>query len=234
MPFYTSEMDYTPTFLDIDNSGINTYLFAGTFDFKDITRQSNYVLLNDGTGRIYIGLHDQFNFYTNLIGSYIKNIYSKNSNYFLAGWSVKFIPLPQTDGALNFLAQSTINVWDPNKGYNVNCGYAFVNLPLHYNAKTDFTQNITVSDRNNSMLMRTWAGNDVFYDTNANSKPAKIDGGLGSNKVIYSGSSDQYSVTRNSNGSDTVISNSSAPIQVNDTLTNIQQIQFSDKAISLN
>jgi hypothetical protein len=84
------------------------------------------------------------------------------------------------------------------------------------------------------MLMRTWAGNDVFYDTNANSKPTKIDGGLGTNKVIYSGSSALYSVTRNSNGSSTVISNNSAPIQVNDTLTNIQQIQFTDKTISLN
>ena len=234
MPFYTSEIDYTPTFLDLDNSGINTFLFAGTFDGEDITRQSNYVLLNDGTGRIYIGLHDQFNFYTNLVESYIKNIYSKNSTYFLPGWSVKFIPIPQTDGSLNFLAQIIINVWDSNKGYTVNCGYAFANLPLHYNPKTDFTQNITVSDRNNSMKMRTWAGNDVFYDTNANSKPTTIDGGLGTNKVIYSGSSAQYSVSRNTNGTTSVVSSSSAPIQINDTLTNIQQIQFSDKTLSLN
>lgn len=82
--------------------------------------------------------------------------------------------------------------------------------------------------------MRTWAGNDVFYDTNANSNTTKIDGGLGTNKVIYSGSSAQYSVSRNTNGTATVISLSSAPIQVNDTLTNIQQIQFSDKTLSLN
>jgi len=64
--------------------------------------------------------------------------------------------------------------------------------------------------------------------------PTKIDGGLGSNKVIYSGLSGQYSVTRNTNGTATVISISAAPIQINDTLTNIQQIQFTDKTISLN
>jgi hypothetical protein len=74
----------------------------------------------------------------------------------------------------------------------------------------------------------------ALNDTNANAKPSKIDGGLGLNKVIYSGSSSQYSVTRNSNGTSKAISNTSAPIQINDTLKKIQQIQFTDKTISLN
>jgi hypothetical protein len=234
MPFYTSEMDYTPTFIDLDQSGINTYLFAGAFDFKDLTRQANYVLLNDGTGRIYIGLHDQFNYFSQLISPFINTNYSNNSNFYNAGWSKKFIPIPQSDGSLNFLAQTSLNVFDPTKGINVNSGYVFINLPLHYNPKTDFTQNITVSDRNNSMLMRTWAGNDVFYDTNANSKPTKIDGGLGLNTTVYSGNKNQYSITRNSDGTTNVVSNSGAPIQVNDTLKNIQIIQFADQSITLN
>ena len=109
----------------------------------------------------------------------------------------------------------------------------FVNVPVNISITTDFTQNITVSDRNNSMKMRTWAGNDVFYDINANSKPTTIDGGLGLNKVIYSGSSSQYIVSRNTNGTTSVVSSNSAPIQINDTLTNIQQIQFTDKTITL-
>lgn len=84
------------------------------------------------------------------------------------------------------------------------------------------------------MLKRTWAGNVIFFNTNANTKPTKIDGGLRSNKVIYSESSGQYSITKNTNGTATLISMSSVPIQINDTLINIQQIQFADKTVNLN
>ena len=235
MYFNTSENDYTPTFLDIDNSGINTYLFAGSYDSKNPLRQSNYILLNDGTGRIYIALHDQFNYYNNIVLLNLQNKYSSNPGYWInKTWTVKFIPIPQSDGSLNFLAQSSLGIFDPISHNNIDFGYPFVNLPVRYNPKTDFTQNITVSDRNNSMKMRTWAGNDVFYDTNANSKPTTIDGGLGTNKVVYSGYNSQYTVSRNTNGTTSVVSSSSAPIQINDTLTNIQQIQFIDKTLALN
>ena len=84
------------------------------------------------------------------------------------------------------------------------------------------------------MLVHTCLVKYALNDTHANAKPTKIDGDLGSNILVNSGSLGQYSGFRNSNGLATVISNSLAPIQVNDTLTNIQQIQFTDKTISLN
>ena len=224
------EFDYTPTFLDIDNSGINSFFFAGAITWNEPSIQSNFVLLNDGTGRIYVALHDQFallyeivsSFYSQHIGTYP---YLKNT-------IPKFIAIPQADGSINFLVELKVNGPKVN-GFSLD-SLQYINYPAHYNPKTDFTQNIIVSDRNNSMLIRTWAGNDVFYDNNANSKPTKIDGGLGTNKVVYSGSSSQYSVTKNTSGTVSVVSMGSAPIQVNDTLTNIQVIQFSDKQVSLN
>jgi hypothetical protein len=227
MKFNTSEMDYRPNFIDIDNSGIKTYFFAGSTSWGSMPRQSDYILINDGTGRLYIAIHDQFSFFADKIFKYLGKWYNQSST------PPRFIAIPQLDGSVNFVAEVPSNGL-PMNGINNVAAYQFINVPIRYNPKTDFTQNITVSDRNNSMLMRTWAGNDVFYDTNANSKPTKIDGGLGNNKAIYSGSSAQYLVTRNSNGTATVMSNSSAPVQVNDTLTNIQQIQFSDKTINLN
>jgi len=224
MDLNTAELDYQPTFIDIDNSGIKTIFHAGSFDYWDKYRQSNYVLLNDGTGRLYVALHNEFL-------EMAKNVYKFKSSLsdYSKSLTPRFIGIPQTDGSINFLAELYTS-----DSKTVQQSFDYVNLPVRYNPKTDFTQNITVSDRNNSMLMRTWAGNDVFYDTNANSNFTKIDGGLGTNKVIYSGSSGQYSMTRNTNGTVTVISNNSAPIQVNDNLTNIQQIQFTDKTISLN
>ena len=224
------EFDYTPTFIDFDNSGINSFFFSGAITWNAPSIQSNFVLLNDGTGRIYVALHDQFallydavlRYYTRNIGTYTP----------LENTVPKFIAIPQTDGSINFLVDLKVNGPKLN-GFNLD-SFQYINYPAHYNPKTDFTQNITVSDRNNSMRMRTWAGNDVFYDTNANSKPTTIDGGLGTNKVIYSGSSSQYTVSRNTNGTTTVVSTGSSPIQVNDTLTNIQQVQFSDKMVTLN
>jgi hypothetical protein len=227
MQFETSDLDYTPTFLDIDNSGINTYLMSGQLSWSSMSKQADYILLNDGTGRLFVALHDQFRYFADKVFGFNKSKYTQNST------PPRFLAIPQNDGSINFLAEIPTNIVALNGVSNV-AAFQYMNLPVHYNPKTDFIQNITISDRNNSMLMRTWAGNDVFYDTNANSKPTKIDGGLGNNKVIYSGSSAQYLVTRNSNGTATVISTSAAPIQVNDTLTNIQQIQFADKTVSLN
>ena len=59
MKLMTAEMDYNPQFLDIDDSGIETLLFAGMYS-PNSSRQADYVLLNDGTGRLHVALHDQF------------------------------------------------------------------------------------------------------------------------------------------------------------------------------
>jgi RTX calcium-binding nonapeptide repeat (4 copies) len=59
-----------------------------------------------------------------------------------------------------------------------------------------------------------------------------IDGGGGTNTVVYRSASNYYTVTKQADGSWVVVSGVTA--EGPDTLKNIQNIQFSDKTISLN
>jgi hypothetical protein len=108
------------------------------------------------------------------------------------------------------------------------------NFPLKYNITNDFTANITILDRNQSMLMRTWAGNDTFYDLNANIAPASIDGGLGLDRSIYSDQVSNYQITRLADNKFGLkhIHNSSSQ-NISDTLVNIERLQFSDINVAL-
>lgn len=213
----TNNVDYSAQFLDLDHSGINSYLL-GDSPLGTGTTQSNYLLLNDGTGKLYAALHDEFVTWGNSVKSYLN----------LPSWFTgipKFIGYQVADGSINYVADiPTID------GITV----ALVNVPVRYNPTTDFTQNITITDRNNSMLMRTWAGNDTFYDTNANSAAAHLDGGLGLNTSVYSDKAANYSI--NGLTSDTfevkhLISNA-AP-NIDDTLVNISRLKFTDTNIAL-
>jgi hypothetical protein len=222
--------DYNPTFLDLDQSGINTYLFATSG--KSLSRHFNYVLLNDGTGRLYTAVHDQFNDLTTQVFAFVKQSYGDS---FSIDTSLipRFIAVPQIDGSLNFVAM--VNGFTKINNSTFQNNYAFINIPLSYNITTDFTQNITITDRNQSMLMRTWAGNDKFYDTNANSAAANVDGGLGVDTSIYSGAYSQYKVSALANNTLEVkltATNSVAP-KVVDTLTNVERLQFTDTTIAL-
>lgn len=190
----TSYVDYSMQILDIDKSGINSYLMAGDPNASG-SKQSNYLMLNDGTGKLYAALHNEFQ-----------------------AWSVnganKFIGYQLSSGAINYVAQTP-------KG-------DLYNLPLQYVVATDYKQDITVADRNNSTLMRTWAGSDTFTDTNANTAPAHIDGGLGLDTSCYSKPSSSYYVTRNADGSASVVGNG-----ISDTLVNIERLQFSDRTVAI-
>jgi hypothetical protein len=224
-----SDPDYEMRMVDIDKSGIKTLLVgSGTFATHP-NANGNYILLNDGTGNLYTAFHSDFVTWGQQAIVYAQKTYQGYINNTAVP---NFRGYLDANGYLNYVADISSSLKNANNIW-VN-QEIFVNFPVRINVSTDFTQNITVSDRNNSMLMRTWAGNDVFYDTNASSKPTKIDGGLGLNTSVYSGQRSQYSITRNSNGTTTLISLSSAPVQVNDTLKNIQIIQFADQSITLN
>jgi hypothetical protein len=80
--------------------------------------------------------------------------------------------------------------------------------------------------------MRTWAGNDTLTDNNANAQPANINGGLGTDTCMYSGKATDYTITQQRDGTITVASKSSAAVKVADTLTNIEQVKFSDVAFN--
>jgi hypothetical protein len=72
-----------------------------------------------------------------------------------------------------------------------------------------------------------------FVPTLTAPAPVNIDGGLGFNTAVYSGASSQYKISINDDGSESVASLSGAkvPWAVNDTLVNINQIQFSDSTV---
>ncbi len=221
MSLNVSEMDYNPTFIDIDHSGINTYLFAGSTSWGSMARQADYVLLNDGTGRLYIGLHEQFKALALQVFSYLGMSYNAFST------PPRFIGIPQADGSLNFVAEISTGTF--NSAANISqTAYQYVNVPLHYSPTTDFRTDITISDRNGSMLMRTWAGNDTVYDTNPSTSPTSIDGGLGTDAVVYSGVQANYTITSIADGFK-IDSNAG----IHDTLKNIEYARFADKAVLL-
>lgn len=70
------------------------------------------------------------------------------------------------------------------------------------------------------------AGSPYLTDTSDS-----IDGGAGSNTVVYRSASTNYTIAKNADGSVTVVGNATA--EGPDTLRNIQTLQFSDKSISL-
>ena len=221
--------------IDIDHSGIKTYFSnAMTLVNQNKPAGSNYVLLNDGTVHFYVALHDQFAQQAIDVWSYLAAKYDVpyvtwvNKAYIPA-----FVANPQPDGSINFVAQASTSTRISDTITQTK--YYLVNVPLSYKPAVDFTQNVTVRDRNNSTLMRTWAGNDTFYDVGSNTAPAHIDGGLGSNTCIYSGTYSQYSITHNADGSYTVSTKGGSNIPaITDTLVRIQTLQFSDKVVALN
>lgn len=105
-----------------------------------------------------------------------------------------------------------------------------MNIPLQLDIRTQYAKPIAVTNRNGSHLIRTFAGNDTIYSGNDGGY-AKVDGGLGTNTVVYSASSTNYSMTRNTDGSWTVKDNVGK--DGTDTLVRIQELQFTDKVISL-
>ena len=123
------------------------------------------------------------------------------------------------------LFRSSIN---PDNGIK-QVAHLFVNVPFNYDPTTDYVKNVSITDRNNSKRIRTWAGDDNISDSNA-VLGTKIDGGLGKNKVSYSGSSTNYTVVKNTDGSYRVTSNTN---NIDDTLVRIHNIVFTDKTITL-
>ena len=233
----TNEFDYTPSFVDIDKSGIDTLLFAG-INTPTQARQSNYVLLNDGTGRLHVALHDQFVDLTPLVYEFLNKQFAENSDYWVGAFTTttpipKYIGIPQPDGSLNFLAEVSIGFKLPNGLQQVQ--YQYVNVPLHYNPKTDFSENISITDRNNSTLLRTWAGNDSLNDVNTNTLPAHIDGGIGLDTSIYSGSIKDYKIKSLGNSSYEVqLSSATGNLpRIDDTLLNVERLKFADINVAL-
>lgn len=224
-----NNIDPSPSFIDIDNSGIPT-LFFTSITFNDTDKHSNYVLLNDGTGKLYLALNKEFETVADQVFKLAENkgykfpVNNPDKSFMMP----KFMVVPQNNGKVNFLAEIRTTSINPDTGIK-QVAHLFVNVPFNYDPTTDYVKNVSITDRNNSKRIRTWAGDDNISDSNA-VLGTKIDGGLGKNKVSYSGSSTNYTVAKNTDGSYSVTSNTN---NIDDTLVRIHNIVFTDKTITL-
>lgn len=226
MPFNEGAgLDYSMRMIDVDNSGIKTYFLAQTDAYceptgcRNKTLHGNYILVNDGTGQFHIAMHSEF---LNL-GDQVISVIRANAlstDIMPITWTVadqevpKFIAYRSPDGKINFMAKA---VTLSNTGETVT---TMVNVPLKINLTTDFKKDIVITDRNNSKNIRTFAGNDTIAGGCLGT--CKIDGGLGTNTVVFSGSKNSYTITRTTDGY--IVSDRFGT----ETLKNIQILRFAD------
>lgn len=229
MSLNISSIDFTPVMIDLDGSGIDTYIFSGT-DTLDPARQSNYLMLNDGTGRLHVGLHDEFHELSRQVKEFIKEEFREGDGFQLGGYAaqpgtvVKFIGVPQLDGTVDFIAQTSI--MDVRDSANPQTVYVHTNVELSYNPAVDFKQDVVITDRNDSKLIRTWAGNDIIYDANS-SVSTSINGGLGIDTVAYSTSASDANIIKIDGGFRVERGG------ITDTLVGIERLVFADQRIEI-
>ena len=237
-PVRSAEVDYSMQLLDIDGSGIKAYLMAGsatpgTLDAKgliDNTLQNNYILLNDGTGKLHVYYHDEFLALSKQIDRY----FGYNDQLYES--EKRFIAFLTPENHINFLM--VVLGQDQVNGKSV-LTETFINVPTDLNPTADYKQNIDVTDRNGSKNIRTWAGNDTIYSvhantsTNVNSPNAvtTIDGGQGLDTSVYTAASNTFVIDRIQGTDQFKVSSTAAGIQ--DVLTNIERLHFSDKSVAL-
>lgn len=229
MPFNEGAgLDYSMRMVDVDNSGIKTYFLAQTDAYCETSGcrnkflHGNYILVNDGTGQFHVAMHTEF---LNLGDQVIRTIRNNalSTDIMPITWTVadqevpKFIAYRTSNGKINFMAKATTL---SNTGETVT---TMVNVPLQINLTTDFKKDITILDRNDSKNIRTFAGNDTIVGGCVGT--CTVDGGLGTNTVIYAGPKSNYSISKTSNGY--TVSNGFGT----DILKNIQIVKFSDSVV---
>jgi hypothetical protein len=230
----TAEIDYTMQLVDLDHSGINSYLSASHSVFNNQTQQwqpsyqNNFLLMNDGTGHLYYALHDQFVQWGQQVVAYV-NSHTAGLRYPVNAGSIpSFIGYETTNGLLNFTAEVEIGV---DVGGILTTQYEFVNIPTQFNVDTLITSSITITDRNGSHLIRTFSGNDIIYSGNDGGF-AHVDGGSGVDTIVYRGLRSSYSINSQPNGS-VVVSDTISNRDGIDTLINVERLQFSDSVLAL-
>lgn len=220
-PVNSGEVDYTLQMRDIDGSGIKTLLAAGS-NYEARERQSNFILLNDGTGHLYSYKRSEFNTYSDDLNTWAL----KNGYVSAVGASVKFHSYLTSQGKINFVADMSVRKLV--NGQNVSQSL-LIDLPLGLEPAKDFVQDITISDRNQSRLMRTWAGDDVITDVNAG-VAAHLDGGLGSDTLRYSGKADDYTLSYRH--AEWVVEKRTVGT-LKDTLVHFEKLEFADRSVNI-
>jgi hypothetical protein len=103
-------IDYSMQLMDIDNSGIKAYLLAG-YEYE-VSKQSSYIILNDGTGQLHVALHDEFVSWG--LGKFIPYLNRENGLDFLLLAGDKSLTAIETNykPATDFI--TSINIADRN------------------------------------------------------------------------------------------------------------------------
>ena len=95
----------------------------------------------------------------------------------------------------------------------------------------DITDPITITNRFESTVIKTWSGDDIIFDTNSSSKSTDINAGNGIDTIVYSLSVDNYTASEiNKSVIVTPIDPSTGGA---DTLTSIEVLQFADGVAQL-
>jgi len=223
----SNTIDYSVRLVDVDSSGIDSMFLVGTGASTPSlsTVHGNYLLVNDGTGRLYAVLHDQFRGMATKLITYAQA--QLPSTKFASPGSVpSFYPYRTKDGLINYVAMLSTGLYSDFSF----TGYMFVNVPLGINLTTDFRRDLTVATRNGSKNIRTFAGNDTIF--RALSDPdCRIDGGLGTNTVVYPGKRSDWVLSRV--GTQFTARPTAPASGGTDTLTRIQKARFDDQTVDL-
>src|SRR5262249_6075831 len=136
----------------------------------------------------------------------------------------RIIAYQNANGNLNFVALTKVNA---SVSGQFSSRFVLTNIPLNINLATQYRENLTVTNRNGSHLIRTFAGDDTIYAGNSGGH-CSVDGGAGTDTVIYSGPKANYTVTKTATGW-TVVDN--VGTEGTDTLKNIEVLRFADGVI---
>ena len=213
------QSEYSAQHRAVDSSPIQTYFFSSTSFNTPQQPACNYILVNDGTGRLRIALHETLNRYSEQILRWVARS-GQLPGYFVQNpAALRAYRTP--NGKVNFLAMlyATFRA-SPSSDYVFR--RVFVNVPLQLDILTQFTNPLVVENRNRSRYIRTLAGDDDIRPGEVSG--VTIDGGRGTNTVRYVGSRLQYTVTEDGNRQMVTATATGAT----DTLINVQRVVFSD------
>ena len=217
--------DYSTNARDVDGSGIPTFFtasFTQDSGTNDAGRQGNFVLVNDGTGRLYAAMHDEFRALGSQVTSFLR-AHAPPGYTPTTAITPQFVAYQAADGALNFAAIVKMTAQGQQPRFGV------VSVPLGINLATDFRRDITIPGRNGSRRIRTFAGNDTIVRALADPDCA-IDGGLGTDVVVYPGSMRDWSLQRQG---DTVLISHKSNTGGTDRLTRVEIARFEDGDVPL-
>jgi hypothetical protein len=223
------EIDPSARLVDLDGSGIDTIVMGqGRWGIDGVsmprTRHGSYLLVNDGTGRLYAAMDAEFAALGQQVLDFVNSQPGLSED---SRTQPNFYAYRRADGKLNFLAQMTAmrtGIIDPGSQL-----FAFVNVPLGVDITTGFKRDLTVATRNGSRNIRTFAGNDTIHRALADPN-CRIDGGLGTNTAVYPGRRADWVITR---GSDGLVNVTPAAGGGTDRLTRIQRARFDDSTVDL-